>query len=249
MDGPAPPTTEVGEVAPYPEFPVGDYRAEGRLVQRRRLLGWAVGGGLAAVCASAVGFIWSGLDSGPARRARQGLQVTVAASFADLRSGVEATGAPLYIQAAKAFITPIPAWLVSSAVTAYDPVVQVGVAAGLVAFSQGCPYDGIQLLYCASSEWFECLGCGSQFTMYGEKRGGPAPRGMTLIALAESGNGIVIDTERTAPVSASAWTSAISRLPDRTASNIETTANSPPSHPAARGLTGQPGEWEVLTAR
>jgi cytochrome b6-f complex iron-sulfur subunit len=199
MDSPAPPKTELGDVAPHPEFPVGDYRAEGRLVQRRKILGWAVGGALAAVCAGAVGFIWSGLDSGPARRARQGMRVTVAASFSDLLSGVEATGSPLYVPAAKAFITPIPAGLVSSAVKAYDPVVQLGVAAGLVAFSQACPYDGIQLLFCASSAWFECLGCGSQFTMFGEKRGGPAPRGMSLIALIESGKGIVIDTERTAP--------------------------------------------------
>jgi cytochrome b6-f complex iron-sulfur subunit len=137
--------------------------------------------------------------SGSSGRARQGMRVTVAASFSDLLSGVEATGSPLYVPAAKAFITPIPAGLVSSAVKAYDPVVQLGVAAGLVAFSQACPYDGIQLLFCASSAWFECLGCGSQFTMFGEKRGGPAPRGMSLIALIESGKGIVIDTERTAP--------------------------------------------------
>jgi len=193
------PEREVLEAAPHLRAfdGDGDYRAQSRIVQRRRLLGWAISGGLAAVGASTLGFVWSAMDSGPARRARGAQLEIVGTSFADLRSRAAADGGPLYIASARCFIAAIPGPLVNAAEAAYDPAVHLGVAAGVVAFSQSCPYDLIQLPYCRTSAWFECPACGSHFSMFGEKKGGPAPRGMTLVPMAPSDNGIVIDTTRT----------------------------------------------------
>jgi len=139
------------------------------------------------------------MDSGPSRRSERSQIVTVGASFAELESRIEVAGVPLYITSAKCFIVALPASLVAAAERTYDPGAQVGVSAGLVAFSQSCPYEGIQLLFCQSAAWFQCLGCGSEFSMFGEKKGGPAPRGMTLMPLDHSGHGIVVQTATMVP--------------------------------------------------
>lgn len=47
---------------------------------------------------------------------------------------------------------------------------------------------------CATSQWFEC-GChGSQYNRVGEKKGGPAPRGMDRFAMEVSGGNLTVDT-------------------------------------------------------
>jgi cytochrome b6-f complex iron-sulfur subunit len=47
---------------------------------------------------------------------------------------------------------------------------------------------------CATSQWFEC-GChGSQYNRVGEKKGGPAPRGMDRFAMEVSGDQFTVDT-------------------------------------------------------
>jgi cytochrome b6-f complex iron-sulfur subunit len=48
--------------------------------------------------------------------------------------------------------------------------------------------------WCQTSQWFECPCHGSKYNRVGEKRGGPAPRGMDRFVLAVSGGNIVVDT-------------------------------------------------------
>ena len=66
---------------------------------------------------------------------------------------------------------------------------------GLVALYQKCPHLGCRVPQCVSSQWFECPCHGSQYNRVGEKKGGPAPRGMDRFILSVSNAGdVVIDT-------------------------------------------------------
>jgi Rieske Fe-S protein len=58
-----------------------------------------------------------------------------------------------------------------------DPVLE-GMNAGVVALFQKCPHLGCRVPWCATSQWFECPCHGSKYNRVGEKKGGPAPRGM-----------------------------------------------------------------------
>ena len=66
--------------------------------------------------------------------------------------------------------------------------------AGIVALYQKCPHLGCRVPNCQSSQWFEC-GChGSMYNRVGEKKGGPAPRGMDRFGVAVNNGVLVIDT-------------------------------------------------------
>jgi cytochrome b6-f complex iron-sulfur subunit len=47
---------------------------------------------------------------------------------------------------------------------------------------------------CPSSQWFECQCHGSQYNRNGEKKGGPAPRGLDRFALTVSNGSASVDT-------------------------------------------------------
>jgi cytochrome b6-f complex iron-sulfur subunit len=55
---------------------------------------------------------------------------------------------------------------------------------GILALWRKCPHLGCQVpQLCDQSQWFECLCHGSKYTVLGEKRDGPAPRGMDRFAV------------------------------------------------------------------
>ena len=58
-----------------------------------------------------------------------------------------------------------------------------GMEQGYVALYQKCPHLGCRVPWCQTSQWFECPCHGSKYNRVGEKRGGPAPRGMDRFAL------------------------------------------------------------------
>jgi cytochrome b6-f complex iron-sulfur subunit len=63
-----------------------------------------------------------------------------------------------------------------------------------VALYQKCPHLGCKVPFCATSQWFEC-GChGSQYNRVGEKKGGPAPRGLDHFPVTIEGDSLVVDT-------------------------------------------------------
>ena len=48
---------------------------------------------------------------------------------------------------------------------------------------------------CATSQWFECPCHGSQYNQVGEKKGGPAPRGMDRFPMSvNAANELIVDT-------------------------------------------------------
>jgi cytochrome b6-f complex iron-sulfur subunit len=58
----------------------------------------------------------------------------------------------------------------------------VGMEAGVLALYQKCVHLGCRVPACQTSKWFECPCHGSQYNQVGEKKGGPAPRGLDRFA-------------------------------------------------------------------
>ncbi len=67
-----------------------------------------------------------------------------------------------------------------------------GMEAGIVALYQKCPHLGCRVPDCKTSQWFECPCHGSQYNQVGEKKGGPAPRGMDRFGVEVGGDGSVV---------------------------------------------------------
>jgi cytochrome b6-f complex iron-sulfur subunit len=101
---------------------------------------------------------------------------------------------PYYNASAKVYIQPFPKADVAKAEKVYPSTVVAGMAQGFVALYQKCPHLGCRVPWCQTSQWFECPCHGSKYNRVGEKRGGPAPRGMDRFVLEVSGNSIVVDT-------------------------------------------------------
>lgn len=100
-----------------------------------------------------------------------------------------------YLPEARAWITAYPADSVPKAKRIYQTPLLQGMEAGIVALYQKCPHLGCRVPNCVSSQWFECPCHGSQYNRVGEKKGGPAPRGMDHFVVAVSGTGdVTIDT-------------------------------------------------------
>ena len=100
------------------------------------------------------------------------------------------------------WITAYPNGAVEKAREAYSPAALAGMTAGVeqgfdsgvMALYQKCPHLGCRVPNCVSSQWFECPCHGSQYNQVGEKRGGPAPRGMDRFAVSVDGGVLVVDT-------------------------------------------------------
>jgi cytochrome b6-f complex iron-sulfur subunit len=67
--------------------------------------------------------------------------------------------------------------------------------ASVLALYRKCPHLGCQIpQLCDSSHWFECLCHGSKYTVLGEKRAGPAPRGMDRFTTTFENGSYFVDT-------------------------------------------------------
>ena len=119
----------------------------------------------------------------------------------DVISSIRSGGGFFYNATARSWVTqyPIDAVPKAKAVPTYRPVLD-GMENGLVALYQKCPHLGCRVPQCVSSQWFECPCHGSQYNRVGEKKGGPAPRGMDRFVLEVSNAGdVVIDTSTVFP--------------------------------------------------
>jgi len=178
---------------PSPSAPrVVDDEALG--VTRRQFLNRSILGlfglSLAGFGTSVVGFLWPTLSGGFGSKVSAG-------SLTDVRSKMGAAKAPVYIPEARSYLNPYPAVNVGNAKKsgAYADPILAGMELGLVAIYQKCPHLGCRVPWCQSSQWFECPCHGSQYNRVGEKKGGPAPRGMDRFALTIANSQVVIDTK------------------------------------------------------
>ncbi len=155
-------------------------------VTRRQFLNRSVfalfGLGISVFGVAIIGFLWPAGSSGFGSKIRVG-------KISDVLADVQANDGFLYKPEGRMWITEYPAAALPKAETVYSPSELTGMEAGLVALYQKCPHLGCRVPECKSSQWFECPCHGSQYNQVGEKKGGPAPRGMDRFAM-ETGGGV-----------------------------------------------------------
>jgi cytochrome b6-f complex iron-sulfur subunit len=143
--------------------------------------------GLAGFGAAVVSFLWSAPKGGFGNKINVG-------KLEDLIAGVEQNKGFFYVPEARMWVTEYPAESLPKAEKVYAPAILVGMKAGINTLYQKCPHLGCRVPNCDSSQWFECPCHGSQYNRVGEKRGGPAPRGMDRFPVTISGGQVTVDT-------------------------------------------------------
>ncbi len=142
--------------------------------------------GVGGFGAASLAFLW------PSGAGGSGTKVTVG-TVDDVQKAID-DKIPFYNASAKTYIQPYPKDDVKKAQKVYASTIVAGMAQGYVALYQKCPHLGCRVPWCQTSQWFECPCHGSKYNRVGEKRGGPAPRGMDRFVLAVQGQNIVVDT-------------------------------------------------------
>ncbi|MEI7546696.1 MAG: Rieske 2Fe-2S domain-containing protein [Actinomycetota bacterium] len=114
----------------------------------------------------------------------------------DILGTIRSNSGFFYSSSARSYLTVYPSEALPKAkgVKEYSNILG-GLESGLIAMYQKCPHLGCRVPQCPSSQWFECPCHGSQYNRAGEKKGGPAPRGMDHFAVTVGGSGdVIIDT-------------------------------------------------------
>jgi cytochrome b6-f complex iron-sulfur subunit len=179
------------EAVVYTPPPIVDDEALG--VTRRQFLNRGILGvfglSVAGFGAAVLGFLWPTLEAGGFG------SVISAGKVNDIVSQIQSTKAPFYVPSARTYIQPYPTEDAQKAKKAGypDPIV-AGMELGFVALYQKCVHLGCRVPWCPSSQWFECPCHGSQYNRVGEKKGGPAPRGLDRFAVSVGGGELSINT-------------------------------------------------------
>jgi cytochrome b6-f complex iron-sulfur subunit len=145
--------------------------------------------GLASFGGSMLAFLWPTLSGGFGSKIRAG-------SLADILGQIADKKEPYYVAEGRFYINPYPKDAVAKAkgIAAYGAVLD-GYSAGVVALYQKCVHLGCRVPWCATSQWFECPCHGSQYNRVGEKKGGPAPRGLDRFVVSVDGGVVTVDTK------------------------------------------------------
>ena len=152
--------------------------------------------GLGGFGLASIAFLWPQLGGGFGSAIRVGL-------VSDVLSEIRGANGFLYRAEGRMWITEYPNGAVEKARAAYsaneltgmESGLALGLDGGVIALYQKCPHLGCRVPECVTSQWFECPCHGSQYNRVGEKRGGPAPRGMDRFAMSVSADGVLtVDT-------------------------------------------------------
>lgn len=114
--------------------------------------------------------------------------------ISDVKAEIEANDGFFYQPEGRMWVTEYPTAALPKAEQVYSAPELTGMKVGLVALYQKCPHLGCRVPSCNSSQWFECPCHGSQYNQVGEKKGGPAPRGMDRFAMEVSGDTFIVNT-------------------------------------------------------
>ncbi len=179
----------VAEAAPLAPFVAPDIEEIG--VYRRQFLNRSIIGGfllgLGAFGGGVLAFLWPSASGG------FGSKISVG-KITDIEADITAGGGFAYYPEGRMWITAFPAAAVEKAQAVYSDAELAGMEAGVIALYQKCPHLGCRVPNCATSKWFEC-GChGSQYNLVGEKKGGPAPRGLDRFAMEVANGSLTVDT-------------------------------------------------------
>ena len=142
--------------------------------------------GLAGFGASVLAFLW------PQQGVGFGAEIGIG-STSDVDSKIDEGSGFAYYPEGRMWVTHYPAAAVGAARGAYTQELE-GMEAGYTALYQKCPHLGCRVPECLSSQWFECQCHGSQYNRNGEKKGGPAPRGMDRFPLSVSNGKVSVNT-------------------------------------------------------
>ena len=144
---------------------------------------------LGGFAAALIAFLWKGAEGG------FGSKISVG-KIDDIIGQIRSARGFLYLPEARSWVTEYPKEAISKAEVAYggQGAVFSGMNAGIVALYQKCPHLGCRVPECSTSQWFECPCHGSQYNRVGEKKGGPAPRGMDRFGVSVNNGVMVIDT-------------------------------------------------------
>jgi len=183
---PAAPATQNTEVAP---FVPPDADAIG--ISRRKFFNRSIivmmGLGLSGFGAAILAFLW------PMPKGGFGSKIRVGA-VSDVLAKISANKGFLYSAEGRMWLTAYPTSAIEKAKAVYPSAVLPSMEAGVVALYQKCPHLGCRVPSCATSQWFECPCHGSQYNLAGEKKGGPAPRGMDRFATSVANDVLTVDT-------------------------------------------------------
>lgn len=178
-------TTAVAERQPVDEQELGISRRQ--FFNRGILVTMAIS--LGAFGAAAISFLYAKSAGGFGGKIDAGISLTDVIAYNTDKK------APYYVPQARSYLIPYPKDALSKAkkVPQYGPVLP-GMEEGIVALYQKCVHLGCKVPWCATSQWFECPCHGSKYNRVGEKRGGPAPRGLDRFVVTVAGDKLNIDT-------------------------------------------------------
>jgi cytochrome b6-f complex iron-sulfur subunit len=192
--------TQHASYGPVHGPPTGEISRRGFM---RRMLGVGVGLLTLEFLGGTVAFLWPNLTEGLGADIRLGTAADINTQF-----GQWAQGVPYVYNQANLFFVNVPAAkaMVEGNGTAASPVEDPGANVdeelpledrSVLALWRKCPHLGCQVpQVCEVSQWFECLCHGSKYTVLGEKRDGPAPRGMDRFAVTiEDGAYVIVTRE------------------------------------------------------
>ena len=145
--------------------------------------------GLGTFGASLLAFLW------PSSSAGFGGKIS-AGKLSDIVGFMTTNKQPFYVPEARTYIQPYPGADVAKAkaTKAYPDFVITGMESGIVALYQKCVHLGCRVPWCQSAQWFECPCHGSKYNRVGEKRDGPAPRGLDRFQVTVAGGNVTINT-------------------------------------------------------
>jgi len=176
------------EVEPW-VAPDAEMIGESRRAFLNRATGTLMSASLGGFAAALIAFLWKGAEGGFGSKINAG-------KLEDVIGQIRANKGFLYLPEARSWVTEYPKEAISKADAIYagqGPVFS-GMSEGVVALYQKCPHLGCRVPECKTSQWFECPCHGSQYNRVGEKKGGPAPRGMDRFGVSVNNGIVVIDT-------------------------------------------------------
>ena len=152
-----------------------------------------MGVGLSGFGAACLAFLWPKLGGGFGGKINAG-------KLDDIKQAIRSNQGFYYLAEGRTWVTEYPVEGLTKAKANYTGGVLAGMTAGINALYQKCPHLGCRVPNCTSSQWFECPCHGSQYNRVGEKKGGPAPRGMDRfgVTLLDDGS-VIIDTSSPSP--------------------------------------------------
>lgn len=180
--------TDVAVIDRAPALPRPPMDAEQLGVTRRQFLNRSTiamfGVGLGGFGTALLAFLWPPPGGGFGGKVKVG-------KLSDILAAIDTKKEPVYVAEARAYIVSYPKDSLNKAKKNYAGPVLTGMESGVVALYQKCVHLGCKVPWCGTSQWFECPCHGSQYNRVGEKKGGPAPRGLDRFAASVDADGVL----------------------------------------------------------